>query len=1255
MENEVDLSSGNPLDLTPKGPLAGENLALPSGPDLSSTPNLGPGSSKLYPGLGAGAMGSNRTMYPAQSGNSLDDAEKILKAKRDRMQIGLTGPMSGLLQFLAPDAVKEIGDEAAKTDLQIQDIQQKRQTQADMQAAARNRGLTRSLGPNATEATLNEESLREWKEDGNYDAYKALHGAGQGARADLYMSEGINALGKQTEAGQRAVDRLNSATTQAEYNSVRNDVLNKSKDGSHEFSAGSLGLNENNIPKFQMDWVKKRGAATAKLNEAAATVENFNQKQNQLSQAVPITDEKVASAVTGALQMSNGESFPNIKAVSMPGAGGAQGGLMQPGSKDIAKFGVEGGWSNATPAQVETINKQVDAEQVKGAVGRYKIAKDFATYANDDRMYTYSAGLAALNDKFGGVERNIAEGSKGSGNIGLTKQLERQYGIPEHLANEVMKARSELRSYFDNGAKGPLPKLSPQSIEGMKYIANVGLNNTKGEFDRVAQPVETAGRYGVQLSKLGLDTEMQNDPLLKDVHTKALAQARLDIDKYPAIIKGDRRVALPEDAKVSGMIPAGSYASTLPKVPASGTSNVLPLVNPAASVPPSASGGVSPPPVGITQDYLVKTAKVESGGKWDAGNNVTSASGAFQFTNATWNQFKPEGAPNRAANATPQQQTEAARALTESNAKVLARNDIPVNDTNAYIAHNIGASGAVKFMQARDDAKARAVVGEEAAKNNPLFFKGDPTVGEAKARYAQVMQGIAQPTAEQIATYNATRENAAAVKAKMAASATTNAANIAPALGAVAGMPLGPAGTIAGGAAGGAVRQYFNGGAGYTDQMVRGALEAVPAAIPGVRPLATAARVVAGGAVPAAEKLYDTGGQDVGGAIEAGAVGAAGGAGGELIGAGAGILGHSIWSRLSKAGQTEMTAAAKTVATVEPKIANAAGKMVDNPEYVKAVDALKSIGKSPEQAAHDYRSWEAGQTERQAVGQRPVEVAKANAIKEMNAVRDEATATNNSFVNDLAKGNKPPLTEGPLSKIRTEENLTGKVPEEFKPDAIHAERLMRASADDWNKSWHNMGVARSELLEKERIALRDGKTDEAKAMRVLADSVRDYQEKIAVAMHGSEKAKPLMDRLSKADNAYREAMNASGDGDVVKAIAAGGNKGAEVQRAYNKLIGDDVQAKRLVDKLVAIEKASAGGPLTRTMVAVGAALHGMPQVTAMIGYNELRKVLDKHMTIKAAGGVVKLETLLRREIASKAYARRAGSVIGSSVGNQMMQ
>src|SRR5258706_13764385 len=123
-----------------------EVVLAPAGPDLSSTRNLGPGSGPLYPGAPnkPGLFGSNRTeVAPVPLADPLDN-ELTLKDKRlQSLHKALALPLNNFLQD--DKTLKDWRDEASQINLEIQNIQEKKQQQQTMQMTARNRGLTRTL------------------------------------------------------------------------------------------------------------------------------------------------------------------------------------------------------------------------------------------------------------------------------------------------------------------------------------------------------------------------------------------------------------------------------------------------------------------------------------------------------------------------------------------------------------------------------------------------------------------------------------------------------------------------------------------------------------------------------------------------------------------------------------------------------------------------------------------------------------------------------------------------------------------------------------------------------------------------------------------------------------------------------------------------------------------------------------------------------------------------------------------------------
>ena len=143
---------------------------------------------------------------------------------------------------------------------------------------------------------------------------------------------------------------------------------------------------------------------------------------------------------------------------------------------------------------------------------------------------------------------------------------------------------------------------------------------------------------------------------------------------------------------------------------------------------------------GIPASYLPKVLGVESGGNPNA-VSPTGAKGLYQFTKSTWNYINKKYDLGLTNPMDPVQNTKAAAYLAKENAQALEKYNLPVNDTNLYITHNIGAGGAKKLLNADPMAKVNEVLDMVLIKNNPIFFKakggGWNTVGDALGKYQQ--------------------------------------------------------------------------------------------------------------------------------------------------------------------------------------------------------------------------------------------------------------------------------------------------------------------------------------------------------------------------------------------------------------------------------------------------------------------------------------------------------------------------------------
>lgn len=148
-----------------------------------------------------------------------------------------------------------------------------------------------------------------------------------------------------------------------------------------------------------------------------------------------------------------------------------------------------------------------------------------------------------------------------------------------------------------------------------------------------------------------------------------------------------------------------------------------------------------------SNDYLKKIAHIESGAEGaNAKAKTSSASGLFQFTDATWagavkqmgKNYTPEDRFD------PQKAKEVAAFFTEQNKNQLTKSmgpEFQASDTDLYMAHFLGAGGASNFLKAMKENPGRNaadIAGANAAAANPnIFFKGFKNYSETPVETLQ--------------------------------------------------------------------------------------------------------------------------------------------------------------------------------------------------------------------------------------------------------------------------------------------------------------------------------------------------------------------------------------------------------------------------------------------------------------------------------------------------------------------------------------
>ncbi len=116
--------------------------------------------------------------------------------------------------------------------------------------------------------------------------------------------------------------------------------------------------------------------------------------------------------------------------------------------------------------------------------------------------------------------------------------------------------------------------------------------------------------------------------------------------------------------------------------------------------------------------FMQRVRGVESSGNDRAKNQLSSASGRYQFTKDTWENLGGDWANRFDAGA----QERFMAKLTDQNEAALKRGGIDLTPGNYYLAHFAGAGGA-RALHSNPNAPVEAVLGNDVVKANP-FLKG---------------------------------------------------------------------------------------------------------------------------------------------------------------------------------------------------------------------------------------------------------------------------------------------------------------------------------------------------------------------------------------------------------------------------------------------------------------------------------------------------------------------------------------------------
>jgi hypothetical protein len=1295
-------------------------------PAQDTAPQPTPAAGGSIFGSGLVVPGQPHYVAPDPAATALDQTADTLQQRIKRANDIATNPVA---QFLNPEQAAKARDFIPQATEQLQKIRQQKASMAAGRTQAETLGLSPGEAPDeATQA--DRVAIAQAKAlKGDMRTFQGLKAVDPKAAEAIQDQVHAAVAGHLTNA-QTAFDNLAGMKNPAQYEAK----LQELRSGGTLRDLEALGMK---VPKNFDEFNATKGREGAALRDARISMDSLRQHLEERNTYQPM-EKKEAETYNGRLTTAYGDQITN----GTWGRNGASGtrGLIVNGAADPRQLGKE--FTLASPEQRKAIEEESDKIIPKEEREKYRaFNRTYKLATTDSKGNPVAADAINTNPN---VQQGIAEGlasmlrgGSGGANIGLLKIETSKRGFIQGLVDKISTEKGAVINELKGKDVNPyLSKLTQSQVrdvmDALKQYNDISIG------DRASKVAERAGALGLDAAAVGYGDKETAGTINDAIERGRQAQVARMLPTHQAIGGGDGvfqigaqrpgagDVAIPPGTSPANQLPGATplqtpvqQATVQPGLPPGAPTAPPPAaqapssatVAPPAATPGPAGGGPAPAPItiagqpvnvptppGVSPGFVPALQRIETGkskdpwtaeaGKGPDGKPLSSASGAFQMIDKTWNDNKPADATaTRAKDATPAQQSQAFATLIGKNAATLQSNGLPVNDTSLYVAHNLGATGASTLMKADPNADARTVIGETAAKNNPLFFRGKPTVATVLQRYQTEMNKEPPKlpeggdSAAAGASFMSRVRNQLKDVDKMSsvndaetfspenqANMTRNAASAAPAalstMGAVGGgMVAGPPGAVAGGAAGGGIGQTLKDY--LRDRPFDPVETAKQTALGGVLSVGSAARPVlaagarmvgAGGVDAAAEAVKGGDAADIAGE---GAKGATEALVGEAFGRTLGMAVHKVWSWLTPEAKTVVQGAAKDLHEANQVLAKEQPKLPGegagpNPAYEaakaakeKAETTIKDVLPSakPEEVAYAHKvnqynvdnpTAPIGRQEAQAT--RPGVTEQQRIGEGYQQLENEVGAVGKGAVKETAK----PLQDGPITAV-----VSGNVPKSFSEIAQQTEKAITAPAPNWQAKWVQLKDARSALLDKEREALSstsDRKGETAEAYRALADTVRKQQEKAAKYVFGEKDGEALIGRLKVLDGRYRTLMEATNNGDLATAARLKGDAGRKADKAFRSFAMGDRDAIAAWDAM-----RRTGSNVEKDVLQVISA-ERIPVLGKLISTAKLLTGFKDFVRERAAGAPVTFADMVPELKAAQRAQGRAVRDVGAQVG-----
>ena len=184
-----------------------------------------------------------------------------------------------------------------------------------------------------------------------------------------------------------------------------------------------------------------------------------------------------------------------------------------------------------------------------------------------------------------------------------------------------------------------------------------------------------------------------------------------------SIVSPDAESGKVEDFKTTV---AGS-SGAMTKIPDAGPGKGLEAVRPTIEGAAKATG--------VDPNLMLGMAGIESSFDPNAKAKTSSASGLYQFTDGTWNEMVSKHGEKYGISPDTSPMNAKANALMggeylKTNMKIISKSKPDPSNTDLYMAHFLGGSGANKLFSADPNAPAANVLPKAAASNKSIFYNG---------------------------------------------------------------------------------------------------------------------------------------------------------------------------------------------------------------------------------------------------------------------------------------------------------------------------------------------------------------------------------------------------------------------------------------------------------------------------------------------------------------------------------------------------